>query len=89
MKRELLAGKKDDKKAKHVEPEDVVGKTVSAVVLKEVEGAYGTEKCYEIQFADGTETGFVVPNDDDDEDFDDQDEDFDDDEEEEFDDEDE
>jgi hypothetical protein len=66
MKRQPLAGSKDKRDRKRVEPEDIVGKTVSAVALTAVEGAYGNEPCYKIRFTDGTECEFVVAKDDDD-----------------------
>lgn len=60
-KRKVIAGQKGSLKAKHVPLKDVVGKTIIKVESGTVEGAFGNETCVFLVFSDGTEHGFVLP----------------------------
>lgn len=62
----VYAGKKIHKgEYLRVPVEDTVGKTVEAVGLTTVDGAFGDEPCTVLFFSDGTMHGFVHPADDD------------------------
>lgn len=57
-------GKKTHKKYETIGIEQAVGKTVEAVKLGTVQGAYGDEDSVEIFFADGTNAWFVLASED-------------------------
>ena len=47
--------------------DEIVGKTVQGVARTTVDGAHGDEPCAMLLFTDGTKHGFVLPDDDQDE----------------------
>lgn len=64
MSMKIIAGKRQKGACyKHVALEDTVGKTIEAIGMTEVEGAYGNEPCVMLHFTDGTKHGFVLPSD--------------------------
>ena len=56
----ILSGKKPAETAKHVELQTIVGKTIAAVEVSEVDGASGKEPCIYLWFTDETKHGFVI-----------------------------
>jgi hypothetical protein len=62
VKAKKIAGKISGK-AKHVQLEEIVGKTILGIGSTTVEGANGPEPCIMLYFTDGTSHGFVIPTD--------------------------
>ena len=58
----LLAGTRGGR-AVHVELTAIVGKTIQGVVRTTVPSDEGDEPCIQLLFTDGTEHGFVLPRD--------------------------
>jgi hypothetical protein len=48
---------------RHIALEEIVSRTVQAVLQTTVEGEHGDEPCIKLEFTDGTEHGFVLPSD--------------------------
>lgn len=60
----LVEGESTVKTGDKVTPEETVGRTVSGVTYGAVEGPTGDEPVVYLHFTDGSQTGFVLPLDD-------------------------